>query len=1095
MPVFEVEREGRTFEVDAPTAQAAVASIKRLGMPASPSDASNVGGLPDTASPIDYAAQSLQVAHAQTPQAPVVDPNSPEGFAQLRAEANAQMMQASPIEAPRFGNALKPYLGGHNPIAETYDSVIDPFIPTAPRGPQDVERRKWLSERSIGERFVDTSNFVASLPVRMATQGQYGLGDVISATGFDGSGIAQAEQNFVRANAPQLGAIQTVGDAALGAFGANAQPFPRSVGRPRTPRPERPGAAQRAQAATSDLQSFEDAQVPVFAPSFGASMTQATAKGLSDTFAVGAPLQDALENTYRGVREASQRVAESFGDARTAKEVGDAVGSGLERFKDARPADIVEDAIAQLPDNRLSDIIAAPTSGTSLKTKQGALYERAWRQIPEEMRAGRSVEGITRVMGSPEQTRNVLSVIHDRHRRMTVQSGTNAVPDAATRPIQGGGLLARMTDALMNPRWTANLQTLRDMRSEFRRLASGMSDTEKNVLKLSDIDRVQSAMTADMIALLQRNVDAYRQQGTPTALRTAAGFERSIREFRRADRFTRLSMERLDRVEKLFKAESSEALARNITNAALAGGKGNIDLLQALHRILRNEELGEVAAGVISELGRPIGSARGLVQDIGFSVESFITRWNNMTPEARTLLFGLQHAKALNDLIAVARRLANVESFANRSNTFRSGGNALGIAATAGTAISGGLAGIVYLAGAVGSTYALSYLLSRPGYARWATRYLQIKATGSKGSSVAMRPAVVRQIGQLAKMARNDPALASIVASLAIHERIPLNEVTEIISESNLAGGQGSAQPRAELRSYSPSPSENAAFYARRGAEAIGIPPGQAEQFGSGIGSAVGLFTPADDVATALQTGTAGATANAALNFIPGFRGAKKATEASVAALEKEVIALQDEFARLGGRGRPRPAGFEPLDTRAQGLAEMKEQLTRDIGERRDANIAASPKTSVPVTSSPHQREVSRFIEDTPTIAIPGRQGFAPKEEQKRLVQQHFQSGGDLPPAPWGRTAHMAREDVKRILADAHAKGRNISDKAVSAVEDVARKADDAANKLQELKAFSDAAPNRGDVQTLQRQLERAEKDAAFWRAQYEKIKKQHFGD
>jgi hypothetical protein len=1104
MPVFEVERNGRTFEVDAPTAQAAVEGVKRLGSQTS-SSPSNVGGLPENASLVDFAAQSFQVANAEVPQAPA-DPNTPEGFAQLRARANQQLMDAQPEPPapPQFGDSLKPIFGGHNPIAETYGAVIDPFIPTAPRSEGERSRAEWLNQRGYGERAADTAAFVASMPVRIATQGHYGAGDALSAIGFPNAGqsVSNAEGDFARANAPQLEAIQTVGDAALGAFGANAQPFPRTPGRS-NPRALRAGATERAQSAASDLMSFENAEVPVFSPAFGSTMTQATAKGLSDTFGVGAPLQDALESSYRGVRDAAQRVAEGFGEARTAKEVGDAVGAGIERFKDWRSTDMVEDSVARLPDNRLSEIISAPTSSTSVKTKQGALYERAWRQIPEEMRAGRSVEGLTRVMGSPEQTRNVLSAIHDRHRRMTLQSGTNAAPDAATRPIQGGGLLARMTDALMHPRWTANLQTLRDMRSEFRRLASGMADTEKNVLKHSDIDRVQSAITHDMIALLQRNADAYRQQGTTGALRTAEGFERSIREFRRADRFTRLSMERLDSVERLFKAESSEALARNITTAALAGGKGNTELLRSMHRILRPDELGEVAAGVLSEMGRPTGSARGLVQELGFSVESFTTRWNNMTPEARGLLFGHQHAKALNDLVAVSRRLANVESFANRSNTFRSGGNALGIAATVGTAVSGGFGGLAYLAGAVGSTYGLSYLLSRPAYARWATRYLQLKAATDRGAKASARTALVRHVGELAKAARNDPALASIIASVATQERIPLNEVSDLISGSDIAGGQGAAGPRAELRSYTPSPSENAAFYTRQGAEALGIPSSQAERIGSGAGALVNAFTPADDIADALETGSAASAAAAGLSFIPGFRGGKKAVEVALTKVRKELAELEAEAARLFGEARtarimgPNPVpdipGREiPTDTLLQSAERQKQKLQEAIEGRR-SELAARPQspTSVPATTSDQQRALERSIDGNPFVqAIPGRQGFPKKEEQKKLVREFFESGETLPAAPWGRDAVS---DVKHALASAHARGKAVSAQDASAIENAAKKASKAADEARELQLFAEASPN--GTKELSARLAKAETEAKHWEQQYNMLWRKLFGE
>ena len=48
---------------------------------------------------------------------------------------------------PRFGDALKPIFGGHNPIAETYDAFIDPFIPSPPRTKAEADEQAWPEGR------------------------------------------------------------------------------------------------------------------------------------------------------------------------------------------------------------------------------------------------------------------------------------------------------------------------------------------------------------------------------------------------------------------------------------------------------------------------------------------------------------------------------------------------------------------------------------------------------------------------------------------------------------------------------------------------------------------------------------------------------------------------------------------------------------------------------------------------------------------------------------------------------------------------------------------------------------------------------------
>lgn len=524
--------------------------------------------------------------------------------------------------------------------------------------------------------------------------------------------------------------------------------------------------AQSANEIQQDAAAFDRLGVRPFGPAFSTGPVGATAKQVTELPFVGGPTRQALTESLEGTRDAARNVAGRYGVSTTAQEAGNVAQQGLERFKDARPADVLDDAARNLSPDQLSRTIAAPARETSLKAKQAALYERAWRLIPQEMQRGRAVGGQARVMGNPQNTRGVLEGIVQRNLRMTNQAqAARDGTDAVANPVRGG-LLGRMIEAVRNRQWTANLQTLRDMRSEFRRLASGMSDTERNTLKLSDLERIQGAITEDMIALLQRNAEAYRAAGDAA---TAAGFERSIREFRRADQFTRLSMERLETIERLFRAESSEALARNITQAALAGGRGNEQLLATLRRTLRPEEMGEVAASIISEMGRPVGSARGETQRIGFSVNSFLTKWQNMSPRAKALLFDGEHRAALDDLIRVVSRNANVEALGNSSRTL-SNATGIGSIGAAGALATQGVGAVASGLGTAGALAGASWLFSRPSYVRWVIRYLRAK-------EAALRPQgggrVTAAINELGRMAASDPDLVPVLQSLVSGQSAP----------------------------------------------------------------------------------------------------------------------------------------------------------------------------------------------------------------------------------------------------------------------------------------------------------------------------------
>jgi hypothetical protein len=648
---------------------------------------------------------------------------------------------------PRFGDALKDYFGGHNPIAETYD-LIAPALDMS-------------SDRDIATRAVDTAGFLANIPVRMATQGRYGIDDALqSATGgaLNAERLAEGEQRFIENNPALVRALGTIGEAAAGASGALGQGFIRQgpLHRPRNVLRE-----TQAAAAARDLEAMERSGIRPFGPAFSQGPMAATAKQTTEIPILGGPVRSALEESLTDARAATQAVAGRMGQTTTPERAGNIVEHGLERYRDARPDEVVARDVAGYTPAQQRAIIAAPARETSLKTKQAALYERAWSFIPEDMREGRSVVDRPRVMGNPTNTRDLLRDITNRNLRLLNQARVGRDGgDAIAYPVQGGMLGRIVRDLIESPTQTMSLQTLRDLRSELRRLSSGMADTEKNTLKLSDLDRLQVAVTEDIITVLERNATRYADDPA-----TARNFERAIAAFRRADRFTRLSMERLEHIEKMFNAPSAEALYRSIAQAALIGGRGDLQRLAILRRTLRGDEMSEIAGAVIRNLGEPTGSARGVAQTLNFSVASFMTRWNNMTPEARNYLFAPEHRQAIDDLVHSIDRLANVEALANTSRT---ASNALGIGGlfAAGSSVASG--SMLPILGSLATGTAASIIFSRPEYARWAVRYAQLRAglrDGNGGASLR------QHIARLTNMARTNPHLATVLQ--AVHDDNP----------------------------------------------------------------------------------------------------------------------------------------------------------------------------------------------------------------------------------------------------------------------------------------------------------------------------------
>ena len=644
---------------------------------------------------------------------------------------------------------------------------------------KEAEEKSFKESRTPLARVADTAAFVPSSFVRAATQGKYGLGDVVGAVAPEaGEAIAESEAGFARANRPGLELLGAAGEVSLGIPFLSTMGAPaRGVSATAKTLAAKPSARQLARAGVrherlADIEAFERSGVQPFGPALTETGSAAAVKQLSEVPVVGQPIRNALRTAVEQTQDAGENVAAQYGTARSFRDAGLAAERGLERFKDARPGDVVEDAITAMPDEQLRSIIAKPARETSAKTRLAALYERAWRGVPEHMRLGRTEKERARFGGQMTETRAVLQDITARNTRMLNTAKQVTKDDKIAYPIRGG-LAGQIVEDILaaskdNKPPTYMLQDMRNVRSTFRRLASGVSDTEKNTLTRADLDRVQSAMTKDLVRTLQRNQSAYAAEpgklftvraatnGQPAVqmkgAQIAKQIERSIIDFRRADTATRRNAELLETLNKLYKTDNPEAIARSVFNDAQGGTKGNYNRLFALKRALKPDEWNEMVSGLIRELGTPVRSARGVSQETGFSVNTFLTNWRGLDSKAKNILFGtgenVGRVKALNDFARVADKLANFEALVNSSRTATNLINFAALAGGGGLVAAGQIPALI-LGGL--STYGVSSFLSSQAYVRWLTRVIDVQSNPNK----LVNPNAY--IKQLARIAANDP--------------------------------------------------------------------------------------------------------------------------------------------------------------------------------------------------------------------------------------------------------------------------------------------------------------------------------------------------
>lgn len=575
-------------------------------------------------------------------------------------------------------------------------------------------------------------------------------------------------------------------------------------------------ATQRANQIEQEAQAFDRLGVRQFGPAFNEGPTASVAKQLSETPLVGAPIRQNLAQSIDDTAQAATRIADDIAPAATHELAGTRLQQGLDRFarsgvdeveppqldalgvptrRPVQPQDVMSAGAAEratqaapirqqlgafetqttrgapvqsartrqqtltarttaedLSDAQLSSIIRAPSRDTSFAARGEALYERAWRMIPTIMRENNTANPN---MVNAVNTRNALGGIEGQIANQIAGQGTI-----------GGALAERIS----NPRSNFTLADLRAIRTEVGR-ALGNSNPLQQTLSRSQLNSLYAAVSRDIeigledlanrAAIGTRRSNNAPNYVTPETARQAAG---ALRAFRTADRYFRQGMRGVERFNKIIGTDNPTQAVQKLISAAKGRGRGNLTLLRTARNALRPEEWADIQSLLIRNMGEPVGSARGMAQDAGFSVQTFLTNWQNMEPAAIQLMFGGEHARAINDLVTVASRLANVESLTNYS---RSGTNALNLGGAAAAAGSLATMDVVTPLMIGGSGYAAAVLMSRPSYTRWLTNYLRLRGQINTQSGNVAQGQLAAHINRLAQFAKADPQLRPVLGAVA----------------------------------------------------------------------------------------------------------------------------------------------------------------------------------------------------------------------------------------------------------------------------------------------------------------------------------------
>lgn len=270
--------------------------------------------------------------------------------------------------------------------------------------------------------------------------------------------------------------------------------------------------------------------------------------------------------------------------------------------------------------------------------------------------------------------------------------------------------------------------TLQEIRSRVgARLASPTLVTD---LPSADLKRVYAALTADMRTALAQADAANTTAGNPTNL---------VKAFDQSNKFYKATIDRAENtLQKLIGKRAPEQIFAALESSGNQGGT----VVRQVMRSLTDEEKQIVSATVLRRLGHARAAQQGAEGET-FSLETFLTRWNTMSKDAKDALFNGPAFTGLRgnlDDIAEAAEAARESSraFANPSGTggqlvgqamMMGGGGGILVGILTGNPAAWGLAGVI--AAAAGSANAAGRLMTNPNFVRWLAKSSKVAPNGA----------------------------------------------------------------------------------------------------------------------------------------------------------------------------------------------------------------------------------------------------------------------------------------------------------------------------------------------------------------------------
>jgi hypothetical protein len=215
----------------------------------------------------------------------------------------------------------------------------------------------------------------------------------------------------------------------------------------------------------------------------------------------------------------------------------------------------------------------------------------------------------------------------------------------------------------------------------------------------------------------------------------ATGNAAAVKAMDRANQYSRAGYDRIDSVlDNVQSRKVYEDIYKAATNPA--DMKSGASKIQGVMKSLKPEERDVVRSTFIRDLGRAKAGAQNAAGD-EFSSQTFLTQWNNVSPQAKAVMFsGGEANQVRKDLDAIAEAADSIKKgskvFANPSGTTPAAAQlSLGGAAVAaaGAAVHGNFVPAAVLVGGLAATNLSARLMTYPRFVNWLASAIRMPST------------------------------------------------------------------------------------------------------------------------------------------------------------------------------------------------------------------------------------------------------------------------------------------------------------------------------------------------------------------------------